>query len=228
MREDSVVRVLALGAVAMLLTGGLVSSQSLQAAPVEAGSGVTVVAQAPRNVTAPVPYDAGSPSYDVAPTVMLEGRPTAHEATGRPVRIEIPALDVSAGVVPITATGGELVPPSDPQLLGWWAGGSKPGALAGTAVLSGHTVSTGGGALDLLHELRPADRLTVRTTAGRIPYEVVRVAVYSKPALARASERVFSQEVPGRLVLVTCTDYNGVEYLSNTVVVAGPIDSPGR
>lgn len=228
LREDAVVRVLALGAVAMLLTGGLVSSQSLPAGPVVAGSGVTVVAQAPRDVIAPVPYGAGSPPYDVAPTVTLEGRPTAHPATGRPVRIDIPALDVSAGVVPLTATGGELVPPSDPQLLGWWADGAEPGALTGTALLSGHTVSTGGGALDLLHELRPTDRFTVRTAEGRIHYEVVRVAVYSKPALARASERVFSQQVPGRLVLVTCTDYDGAEYLSNTVVVAAPTVGPGH
>ncbi len=144
------------------------------------------------------------------------------------MRIDIPALDVSAGVVPLTATGGELVPPSDPQLLGWWADGAEPGALTGTALLSGHTVSTGGGALDLLHELRPTDRLTVRTGEGRIHYQVVRVAVYSKPALARASERVFSQQVPGRLVLVTCTDYNGAEYLSNTVVVAAPAGGPGH
>ena len=226
LREDSVVRVLALGAVAMLMAGGLVSSQSVSAVPVEAGPGVTVVAQAPRGV-APS-YVAGGPSYDVAPTVALEGRLTAHEATGRPVRIDIPALDVAAAVVPVVATGSELVPPSDPQLLGWWAGGAEPGALTGSAVLTGHTVSTGGGALDLLHQLRPADRLTVRTTAGRIGYEVVRVAVYSKPALAKASERVFSQEVQGRLVLVTCTDYDGVEYLSNTVVVASPVGSPVR
>ncbi len=228
LREDPVVRALALGGAAMLLTGGLVSSQPVGTATVSTASGVTVVAQAPRPGTVPVPYDAGSPSYDVAPTVTLEGRPRAHAATGRPVHLDIPALEVAADVVPVATTGSELVPPSDPQLLGWWADGAEPGALTGTALLSGHTVSTGGGALDLLHELRPADRLTVRTTEGRIHYEVVRVAVYSKPALSRAADRVFSQVVPGRLVLVTCTDYNGSEYLSNTVVVAAPTDGPGR
>lgn len=222
------VRVLALGAVALLLAGGLVSDRSSATVPAGPGSGVTVVAQASRDVGAAVSRDEGGRSYDVAPAVTLETRPTAHEATGPPVHIVVPALDVSAGVVPVAASGGELVPPSDPQLLGWWAAGAQPGALTGTAVLSGHTVSTGGGALDLLHELRPADRLTVRTTEGRIHYEVVRVAVYTKTALARASRQVFSQDVPGRLVLVTCSGYNGVEYLSNTVVVAGPTDGPAR
>ena len=34
--------------------------------------------------------------------------------------------------------------------------------------------------------------------------------------------RLFSQRVPGRLVLITCEDWNGVEYLSNVVVTATP------
>jgi hypothetical protein len=34
---------------------------------------------------------------------------------------------------------------------------------------------------------------------------------------------VFSQDVPGRLVLITCEDWNGSVYLSNTVVLADPL-----
>jgi hypothetical protein len=33
---------------------------------------------------------------------------------------------------------------------------------------------------------------------------------------------VFAQDVPGRLVLVTCEDWDGSGYLSNAVVIATP------
>jgi streptomycin 6-kinase len=37
------------------------------------------------------------------------------------------------------------------------------------------------------------------------------------------AEELFSQRVPGRLVLVTCEDWDGREYLSNVVVIAAPV-----
>ena len=40
--------------------------------------------------------------------------------------------------------------------------------------------------------------------------------------MADHAERLFSQDVPGRLVLVTCEDWDGERYLSNVVVVAEP------
>ena len=60
------------------------------------------------------------------------------------------------------------------------------------------------------------------TDHGRIGYSVSRVVVLGKGDLARRAERLFDQGVPGRLVLVTCEDWNGVEYLSNVVVTATP------
>ena len=65
-------------------------------------------------------------------------------------------------------------------------------------------------------------RVTVRTDRGRIRYAVTKVAVYSKGAVADHAERLFSQDVPGRLVLVTCEDWDGQRYLSNVVVLATP------
>jgi hypothetical protein len=49
------------------------------------------------------------------------------------------------------------------------------------------------------------------------------VTVYRKTTLARDAERVFGQSGPGRLVLITCEDWNGSTYLSNVVVLADPI-----
>ena len=142
---------------------------------------------------------------------------------GAPRRVLIPALGVNAAVLPVKAPDDTLVPPSNPQQLGWWADGARPGAERGSALLAGHTVHTGGGALDDLERLTRGQRVVVRTDGDQFRYEVVRVSVYSKGRLARDAERVFSQEVPGRLVLITCEDWDGSRYLSNVVVVARPL-----
>ena len=139
---------------------------------------------------------------------------------GAPVSVRIPALGVTAPVVPVHAPGRTLVPPTDPRELGWWADGARPGARRGSALIAGHTVHTGGGALDDLERLRPGDAVLVRTDRGRVSYVVDRVRTYRKGRVAEAAGRLFSQSVPGRLVLVTCEDWDGTRYLSNVVVTA--------
>lgn len=141
---------------------------------------------------------------------------------GRPVRLTIPGLGVSAPVTPVDLEGAALVPPSNPRVVGWWRAGGLPGAARGTAVIAGHTVHTGGGAFDHLGELRPGDRFRLRTGSGVIHYAVSSVRVFSKASLATHAPRVFSQSVPGRLALVTCDDWNGTTYESNAVVLATP------
>jgi LPXTG-site transpeptidase (sortase) family protein len=139
------------------------------------------------------------------------------------VRLVVPRLHVDAPVVPIGAPGRVLVPPGDPQVLGWWDGGAVPGAAHGGALVTGHTVHTGGGAFDDLETLRPGDPVRVRTARGTIRYAVTGVTVYRKASLARDAAKVFRQRGPGRLVLITCEDWNGTTYLSNAVVFADPV-----
>lgn len=158
--------------------------------------------------------DSPGPSRTPAP------HPTV---VGVPRRLFVPRLGVDAPVVGIDAPGGVLVPPSDPQTLGWWRGGARPGARYGGALITGHTVSTGGGAFDDLETLVPGNHARVRTAHGDIRYRVSAVTVYRKASLARDAARVFSQRVPGRLVLITCEDWNGYVYLSNAVVFADPL-----
>ena len=177
--------------------------------------------QAPgAGVTGPGPVSQPSSPTEVSAAPAEATR--AAWVPGAPRRVLIPALHVAAPVLPVKAPGGTLVPPSDPQQLGWWAGGARPGAARGSALVTGHTVHTGGGALDDLETLHRGDAVTVRTDRGRITYAVTKVAVYSKGAVADHAERLFSQDVPGRLVLVTCEDWDGERYLSNVVVVAEP------
>jgi LPXTG-site transpeptidase (sortase) family protein len=157
-------------------------------------------------------------------------RPAPADLTGRrlrqagaPVRLAVRRLSVDSAVVPISGQSGTLLPPSDARELGWWREGAVPGAATGTAVLTGHTVHTGGGAFDHLGLLVPGDTVVVRTAKGRISYEVSRVRVYGTAALARHSRDVFRLAGPGRLVLITCSDWNGSSYDTNTVVSARPV-----
>lgn len=177
-------------------------------APVEtAGQGV--------RVSAP-------PSQQVVEAVPPPKEQRVETEPGAPERLEVPALGIDAPVIPIGAPGGVLTPPSDPQTLGWWADGAKPGARLGSALVTGHTVSTGGGAMDDLEELEAGDRVWMRTDVGRIGYDVRSVVVLGKGELAERAQQVFDQQVRGRLVLITCEDWNGVEYLSNVLVTATP------
>ena len=125
-------------------------------------------------------------------------------------------------MVPIRLEDRALTPPADPQQVGWWSQGARPGASTGSAVLTGHTVHTGGGAFDDLEELDAEDEVVVRTDRGALGYDVVSVEVLGKGELARRSADVFEQSGPARLVLVTCEDWDGTEYLSNVVVTARP------
>lgn len=155
-----------------------------------------------------------------AETQQAPTRLAAHPARGEPRRLVVPRLAVDAPVVAVRAAGGVLRAPADPQVLGWWRGGARPGAVRGSALVTGHTVSEGGGALDDLERLRAGDRVKVRTTAGVVVYKVTGVTIYRRATLAKDSARVFDQYVEGRLVLVTCEDWDGTSYLSNVVVVA--------
>lgn len=166
------------------------------------------------------------PEFVAEPPVMFRKaeRPARpHPATGTPLVLRVPQLGVDVPVVKIDVTDGILVPPDNPQTLGWWSGGARPGALSGGALITGHTVSSGGGAFDDLDTLRTGDRVAVRTRKGMIRYVVSAVSVYRKASLARHAGKVFDQSVPGRLVLVTCEDWDGEKYLSNAVVLANPL-----
>ncbi len=174
------------------------------------------------------PTDVARRGVAAATTVMeaAPSPPAAPIATwrpGAPRSIHIGRLGVRSRVLPIHAVGGTLVPPDDPTRLGWWADGARPGDPRGSVLVTGHTVSTGGAALDRLEELRPGDAVTVRTRRDTLEYAVRRVASIDKGLVAQQAERLFSQEVPGRLVLITCGDWDGTRHRSNVVVTAQPI-----
>lgn len=176
----------------------------------------------PLRAEVPAPSSSAPSGQEIIESVSLPKEQRVETQPGAPERLQVPALGIDAPVIPIGAPGGVLTPPSDPQTLGWWADGAKPGAMRGSALVTGHTVSAGGGAMDDLEELTVGDRVWMTTDRGRIGYDVRRVVILGKGELAQRAQQVFDQGVRGRLVLITCEDWNGVEYLSNVVVTATP------
>jgi LPXTG-site transpeptidase (sortase) family protein len=193
------------------------------------------------SVTTDVP--TSSSPIETIPTPNLHAKPrhkpdrTSHAPTGpvvrpgAPERLDLPSIGVSAAVFPIGTDGSAtLVPPSDYTTVGWWALGAKPGDGAGTTIVAGHTVHTGGGALDNLGNVEVGDSVRLDRANQDLRYHVTSVTTYRKGTLAANAGEVFDQTGPERLAIVTCADWNGSIYLSNTVVIASnprPIPSVG-
>jgi LPXTG-site transpeptidase (sortase) family protein len=146
----------------------------------------------------------------------------------RPRSLVIRSLGIRAPVVPLDAYGSTLSPPDDTGKVGWWRDGAMPGSARGSTVVTGHTVVNGDGVFDDLARLRTGDRLRLVTERGVLRYVVRTEGSYRRKALARRAPQVFSQAVGGRLVLVTCEDWNGEVYLANHVVIATPAELTSR
>jgi LPXTG-site transpeptidase (sortase) family protein len=195
-----------------------------------AGGGLEATAPSPAPAVQAAPPPAirvAGPSAGPAPgpsAPVPAPSPAAATPGVRPEVLVVPALGVEAPVIPIRTVDGVLTPPSDPQQVGWWSGGSRPGAGEGAAVVTGHTVHTGGGAFDDLETLSPGDRVLVRSGADALAYRVGTVEVMGRDELARRSGEVFGPTGPPRLVLITCEDWDGTGYRSNVVVTAQPVD----
>jgi LPXTG-site transpeptidase (sortase) family protein len=181
----------------------------------------TPASQQPAATRTPTTRPQASPTpRPVKPKTNLPATRANNAGPGAPRRILLPQIGVTARVIRITARGGSLMPPSNPRVVGWWSGGALPGARIGSAVMTAHTVHTGGGAFDDLDKLRVGAIVTVITSTGRINYVATSTTNYPKRTLAKHAAQLFDQTTRGRLVLVTCEDWNGQTYLSNAVVIA--------
>jgi LPXTG-site transpeptidase (sortase) family protein len=141
-----------------------------------------------------------------------------------PYSLRIPRIGVEAPVVAIQSNEDRvLLPPRDPGLAGWWSDGAAPGAPEGSAVVVGHTVRAGGGVFDDMGELRGGDTIEVEGAADALTYQVESVEVISKDDFARDAGTILAQDGPGRLVVITCDDWDGTAWRSNIVTVALPV-----
>jgi LPXTG-site transpeptidase (sortase) family protein len=180
----------------------------------------------------PAPTSAVTASPDPGTTAspkMTEAPPTSSQTE----RIEgpytytvrIPRIGVDAPVVPIQSNEDRVLnPPRDPSVVGWWSQGAAPGDPQGSALLVGHTVrNRDGGVFDKIRDLGRGDTIEVEGSDSTLTYRVKSINVLTKEEVARNAEEIFSQTGAGRLVVITCDDWDGSGWRSNIVTIAAPI-----
>jgi LPXTG-site transpeptidase (sortase) family protein len=119
---------------------------------------------------------------------------------------------------------GILEPPRDPSVAGWWSDGAAPGEAQGSAVLVGHSVpNKDGGVFDDLGDLSRGDAIELEGSHSTLTYRVQSSDVLSKDDLARNAAQIFDQTGAGRLVVITCGDFEGTVWRSNIVITAAPV-----
>ena len=88
----------------------------------------------------------------------------------------------------------------------------------------GHTVrNKGGGVFDDMADLSRGDAIEVDGSDSTMSYRVKSINVLSKEEVARNAEEIFAQTGAGRLVVITCDDWDGSVWRSNIVTVATPV-----
>jgi LPXTG-site transpeptidase (sortase) family protein len=183
----------------------------------------------PAGSAAPTSAKASPSTGTTASRQATEGppEPTANQAErieGR-YTLRIPRIGVDAPVVPIQSNEDRVLnPPRDPSVVGWWSDGAAPGKTRGSAVLVGHTVhNKGGGVFDDMGDLSRGDAIEVKRSGSTFGYRVKSTDVLSKEEVARNAEEIFAQTGAGRLVIITCDDWDGGAWRSNIVTIATPV-----
>ena len=149
-------------------------------------------------------------------------RPTGYYLVVRSLHIDAPIVSVAM------STSRVLTPPANPREVGWWNASAKPGALSGQTIIAGHTVHTGGGQFDHLGTMKPGTRIAIIRNRHTERYVATKVVTLSKKQVSDRAQQLFGQKRPAnRLVLITCGDWTGSEYLTNVFVYARPVGRAG-
>ncbi|MDR1806575.1 MAG: class F sortase [Propionibacteriaceae bacterium] len=182
----------------------------------------------------PPPIPSVAPSYEI-PHPTVEPSEDLSGAASAGLHLTIPAIGVDADVYPYTPevaaqgtwvdgtscySGGTIIcvnPPSMStvsQQIGGVAGvsfGDNPGLDSqGTVYFFGHAgARTGAAVFDYLSSLKPGDTAEVTTANGILTYVVDEVI--NMPKSDYATSAIASDQVPGRLLLISC-DQNGPAY----------------
>jgi sortase (surface protein transpeptidase) len=170
------------------------------------------------------PSQTESPAAAESGAVALVAAEPVQPVGPRPVRIEIPAIGVSADLDAMRRNfGGELDAPDDGADAGWYADGVVPGDR-GPAVIVGHLDSAVAGAAVFyrLPELQPGAEVFVKADDGATH----RFVVDSSRPFAKAAfptDLVYGPTALPELRLITCTgtfDAAARSYVDNLVVTA--------
>jgi Sortase domain len=162
----------------------------------------------------------------VAPADQGSGLPGVRTVTARvsrPVRLQIPAIKVDAGLGQVgLQSDGTIAVPSDWNQPAWYMDGPAPGQ-EGPAVIVGHLDSNTGPAIFWrLAKLKVGDVIQVgRQDGSKLSYTVTGVDEFARAAFPTAA--VYGPTPGSVLRLITCGgafDWSTHRYLDNVVVFA--------
>lgn len=199
--------VLGLAAVAALSTVALAGVVQLTGSPAEWAPARTGAAAASST-------DRGTP-------------PTAESRASRPVRLQIPVIDVDTRLITLgLQPDGTIEVPDTEDVAGWYRHSPIPGSL-GPAIIAGHVNSrTEPGVFVRLHELGRGDGVRVTRADGTAAlFRVERVQRYPKAAFPTTA--VYGNIDHAGLRLITCggsfNESTG-HYRDNVVVFASFVE----
>lgn len=148
----------------------------------------------------------------------------------RPVRIEIPSIEVEADVHPVgLAPDGSIAVPSldRHEETGWYEGGPTPGQY-GPAIIVGHNDTWDGPSVfHKVPELRRGARIEVSRADGSVAvFKVTSVERFDKGALP--AQRVYADFSQPGLRLITCGGRfvgGSIGYSDNVIAFASLVSS---
>jgi sortase (surface protein transpeptidase) len=144
--------------------------------------------------------------------------------------LDVPAVGLSARVVPVGLSGqGQLEVPA-PTVAGWYRLGPAPGAV-GAAVIVGHVDTyTGPAIFYRLTAVRPGDDVVVvRADGSESRFVISGVTVVRKAAFP--SKAVFGPTEGAAIRLITCTgpfNPNSRHYLDSLIAWGVPANQAAR
>ncbi len=150
---------------------------------------------------------------------------------GQPVALSIPSVGLTTSVRSMTVEPGGSVDPPGPRYAYWLAPYGTAGPQAtNTVYIAGHTFRRGGAVfnplLDVAHEqsaVTVGAEIEIQTQEGVYSYTVTAVERYDKVSVDQQSE--LWKQVPGRLVIVTCFQYDSGQASTQNLVVFAQLDA---
>jgi sortase (surface protein transpeptidase) len=219
---------------ALALAGiGLTAAGAVIGAAAPADPRLLAGSQDLRIFTAPSPTPVRRPEPRVAPNPAAAPQKPARRAypkhVPRPVRIVVPAIGISAPIIPLGLNADHTMQvPASYSEAGWFRPGPEPGER-GAAVIVGHVDSHNGpGVFYRLRALRRGDRFTIVLVDGRR----LRFVVTSSRDVSKQhfpSGLVYARTPRPTLRLVTCGGrFNTAtgHYVDNHIVFAWLIGRP--
>lgn len=183
----------------------------------------TLLSPPPEHSAAFSPVDVMEDAVAAQSTIGLA--PPAPAQVARPARIEVPAIDVDADVVPVGLRDDGAMEVPRQGLAGWYRPGPRPGD-SGPAVIVAHVDSSSGPDVFVqLHRLRAGDGIAV-TDARGTPHRFAVTGIEQAPKDALPVERIWSDGASATLRLITCGgqfDRDSGHYRDNIIVYADAV-----